>query len=65
MKTFFKKRENLFAHEKVLAQDKGGEKHFLFFFFSKKKERLIKRTFFVFFVIFYSNQDTQTDFSKH
>ena len=36
-KHFFEKRENLFAHEKVLAQDKGGEKHFLFFFPKKRK----------------------------
>ena len=48
---FFEKRENLFAHEKVSAQDKGGEKHFLFFFFQKKKGKVDqKNTFFCFFL---------------
>ena len=40
----FEKRGNLFAHEKVLPQDKGGEKHFLFF--QKKKKVDQKNTFF-------------------
>ena len=40
MNTFFENRENLFAHEKVSAKDKGGEKHF--FFFSKKKGKVKK-----------------------
>ena len=34
-----RERENLFAHEKVSAQDKGGEKHFFF----KKKKRRVKK----------------------
>ena len=38
MKHVFVKRGNLFAHEKISAQGKDGEKHFLFFFFSKKKK---------------------------
>ena len=68
---FCSKREDAFlAHEKVLAQDQGGEKHFLFFKKKKRKvdqkntflkERFIKRThvfsvFFFFWCIFSLHQ---------
>ena len=36
-KNFSKREKTLSAHEKVLAQDNGGEKHFLFFFQKKGK----------------------------
>ena len=34
-----KREKSFLAHEKVLAQDQGGEKHFLFF---KKKKRKVE-----------------------
>ena len=43
MKHVFVKRGHLFAHEKVLAQDKGGEK--LFFFL--KREKVDQKNFFL------------------
>ena len=57
----FEKRGRFLAHEKVLAQDQGGEKHFLFFQRRKRKvdqkntffkEWFIKRTHFFCFLFF-------------
>ena len=42
-KHVFEKRGNLFGHEKVLAQDKGGEKHFLFREKGWSKEHILKK----------------------
>ena len=41
---FFEKRGHFCAHKKVSAQDKGGEKHFLFF---KKKGKVDQKNIFL------------------